>query len=114
MYAACYMLKCDVLCCAVPCRAVLCDATHVRTSHHDKVVRGAGTYSKRARWSSDIRLLALDMDGTLLDSNSKVLPSSVKAIQVMQLAVHAGITISLTKIQFLGHSDEMLLAAPTQ
>ena len=37
---------------------------------------------KRAKRSSDIRLLALDMDGTLLDSNSKVLPSSVEAIKV--------------------------------
>lgn len=44
----------------------------------------AGAYSPgvHPKWSSDIRLLALDMDGTLLDSNSKVLPSSVKAIQV--------------------------------
>ncbi|KAL3144565.1 hypothetical protein ABBQ32_004294 [Trebouxia sp. C0010 RCD-2024] len=50
------------------------------------------TYSKRARWSSDIRLLALDMDGTLLDSNSKVLPSSVRAIQA---ALKAGVLVCL-------------------
>lgn len=31
--------------------------------------------------SSKIELLALDMDGTLLDSNSKILPSSVEAIK---------------------------------
>ena len=29
------------------------------------------------------------MDGTLLDSNSKVLPSSIKAIKVRSPAVHA-------------------------
>lgn len=48
-----------------------------------RCVRGAGAGRGRgAGWSSDIRLLALDMDGTLLDSNSKVLPSSIKAIKV--------------------------------
>lgn len=48
-------------------------------------ISSAGSHHK---WSSDIRLLALDMDGTLLDSNSKVLPSSVKAIQVKLLSWH--------------------------
>ena len=46
---------------------------------------GVGTSrSRHAKWTSDIRLLALDMDGTLLDSNSKVLPSSIKAIKARQ------------------------------
>ncbi len=43
---------------------------------------GAVTGQKRKRSHSDIKLLALDMDGTLLSSESKVLPSSVKAIKV--------------------------------
>lgn len=38
----------------------------------------------------DIRLLALDMDGTLLDSQSKVLPSSVEAIKE---AIARGVTV---------------------
>lgn len=47
------------------------------------IVVAVGPSSRRRyKGTSDIRLLALDMDGTLLDSNSKVLPSSVKAIQV--------------------------------
>ena len=45
---------------------------------------GAVAGQKRKRSHSDIRLLALDMDGTLLSSESKVLPSSVKAIKVGQ------------------------------
>ena len=43
---------------------------------------GAVTGQKRKRSHSDIKLLALDMDGTLLSSESKVLPSSVKAIKL--------------------------------
>ena len=43
---------------------------------------GAVTGQKRKRSHSDIKLLALDMDGTLLSSESKVLSSSVKAIKV--------------------------------
>ena len=52
--------------------------------HQSCVVHNVAGFSGRrqAKWSSDIRLLALDMDGTLLDTNSKVLPSSVKAIKV--------------------------------
>ncbi|GAX75731.1 hypothetical protein CEUSTIGMA_g3174.t1 [Chlamydomonas eustigma] len=37
--------------------------------------------SPRKMRSSEIRLVALDMDGTLLDSNSRILLSSVKAIK---------------------------------
>ncbi|KAL0018066.1 hypothetical protein WJX77_011460 [Trebouxia sp. C0004] len=47
---------------------------------------------RHAEWSSDIRLLALDMDGTLLDTNSKVLPSSIKAIKA---AIKAGVAVCL-------------------
>ena len=36
------------------------------------------------RRSSDVRLVALDMDGTLLDSRSKILPSSVQVRGVQQ------------------------------
>ena len=81
--------------------SVLCCAMHVKMSvllHLEKLLCvDVGTSGRRARWSSDIRLLALDMDGTLLDSNSKVLPSSVKAIKVTQLSLHASIICSLTK-----------------
>ena len=45
---------------------------------------GAVTGRKRKRSHSDIKLLALDLDGTLLSSESKVLPSSVEAIKVGQ------------------------------
>ena len=52
--------------------------------HQNCVMHDVAGFSGRrqAEWSSDIRLLALDMDGTLLDTNSKVLPSSIKAIKV--------------------------------
>ncbi|KAK9806969.1 hypothetical protein WJX72_008996 [[Myrmecia] bisecta] len=56
----------------------------------------AGTKASRRPLSrqrtSDIRLLALDMDGTLLDSRSKVLPSSVKALKA---AMKAGVMVCL-------------------
>ena len=54
------------------------------TDHQNCVMHNVeGSSGRRqAEWSSDIRLLALDMDGTLLDTNSKVLPSSIKAIKV--------------------------------
>ena len=82
------------LCCAVLCCAVLCCAVPSRQTHWLNSMPSAGTSSRHASWTSDIRLLALDMDGTLLDSNSKVLPSSIKAVKVEQLAVHASIHIS--------------------
>ena len=37
---------------------------------------------RRSGPSSDIRLLACDMDGTLLDSRSRMLPSTVEALKV--------------------------------
>ena len=37
---------------------------------------------RRSAPSSDIRLLACDMDGTLLDSRSRMLPSTVEALKV--------------------------------
>ena len=37
--------------------------------------------SRSGRRRDDIKLLALDMDGTLLDSSSHVLPSSVEALK---------------------------------
>lgn len=37
---------------------------------------------RRQAPSSDIRLLACDMDGTLLDSRSRMLPSTVEALKV--------------------------------
>ena len=83
----CAVLCCAVLCCAVLCCAVLCCA--VLCCSYTDCMLCAETSSRHARWTSDIRLLALDMDGTLLDSNSKVLPSSIKAIKVMSPAVHA-------------------------
>lgn len=48
--------------------------------------------NKRKSSKGDIRLLALDMDGTLLDSRSQVLPSSVDAIRA---ALAAGVTVML-------------------
>ena len=52
----------------------------------------AASASPRRSSSSDVKLLALDMDGTLLDSQSKVLPSSVKALKA---ALAAGVTVCL-------------------
>lgn len=40
----------------------------------------------------EIRLVALDMDGTLLDSNSRVLPSSAAALREV---LAAGVTVML-------------------
>ena len=40
----------------------------------------------------DIQLVALDMDGTLLNSNSRVLPSSVAALRAV---LAAGVTVML-------------------
>ena len=40
---------------------------------------------RRQAPSSDIRLLACDMDGTLLDSRSRMLPSTVEALKVSAL-----------------------------
>lgn len=40
--------------------------------------------------SSEVRLVAIDMDGTLLDSTSKMLPSSVAAIRA---ALQSGIKV---------------------
>lgn len=48
---------------------------------------GGGRRNKPA-----VQLLALDMDGTLLDSSSKVLPSSVEAIKA---AIAAGTRVCL-------------------
>ncbi|KAL4528549.1 hypothetical protein Ndes2437A_g03114 [Nannochloris sp. 'desiccata'] len=48
--------------------------------------------SPKPKRTSDIRLLALDMDGTLLDSRSQVLPSSVSAIKA---ALAAGVKVML-------------------
>lgn len=49
---------------------------------------------KQQRWRTrpEIQLLCLDMDGTLLDSSSKVLPSSVAAIRA---ALERGVTVCL-------------------
>lgn len=47
---------------------------------------------RRRQGTSEIRLLALDMDGTLLDSSSQVLPSSVEAIRA---ALGRGVTVML-------------------
>ncbi len=82
---ACAALPCHALpCSALPCTAVLdCGAMYGGNLHE-----AAGTSARGGgNWSSDIRLLALDMDGTLLDSNSKVLPSSIKAIKVALLTM---------------------------
>lgn len=58
------------------------------------VTAGASSSSSstRRRAMSDIRLLALDMDGTLLDSNSKILPSSVEALKA---ALARGVMVML-------------------
>lgn len=60
---------------------------------------GTSTYSAAAegdRWRfrglPEIQILALDMDGTLLDSRSRVLPSSVAAIKA---AIARGVTVML-------------------
>ena len=52
----------------------------------------ASAAPRRSSSSSDVKLLALDMDGTLLDSQSRVLPSSVKALKA---ALAAGVTVCL-------------------
>ena len=52
----------------------------------------AASAATRRSSSSDVKLLALDMDGTLLDSQSKVLPSSVKALKA---ALAAGVLVCL-------------------
>lgn len=53
---------------------------------------GAGAAVKRWRTRAEAQLLALDMDGTLLDSRSRVLPSSVAAIRA---ALDRGVTVFL-------------------
>jgi hypothetical protein len=47
--------------------------------------KGSRKRRRRGPPSSDIRLLACDMDGTLLDSSSRVLPSTVEALKVRHL-----------------------------
>ncbi|KAL4430812.1 hypothetical protein ABPG75_006068 [Micractinium tetrahymenae] len=49
-------------------------------------------FIKRWRTRAEAQLLALDMDGTLLDSRSRVLPSSVSAIKA---ALARGVTVFL-------------------
>ncbi|PSC68822.1 Haloacid dehalogenase-like hydrolase family isoform 2 [Micractinium conductrix] len=58
----------------------------------DAAAEEAGAFIKRWRTRTEAQLLALDMDGTLLDSSSRVLPSSVAAIQA---ALARGITVFL-------------------
>lgn len=53
---------------------------------------GAAQTEPRARRSSEIKLLCLDMDGTLLDSKSQVLPSSVEALR---MATDRGVQVIL-------------------
>ena len=53
---------------------------------------GAMQTEPRARRSSEIKLLCLDMDGTLLDSKSQVLPSSVEALR---MAIDRGVQVIL-------------------
>lgn len=47
---------------------------------------------KKRRSTSEVRLITIDMDGTLLDSNSQCLPSSVQAIR---LALDRGVRVIL-------------------
>jgi hypothetical protein len=57
---------------------------------------------RRAAPSSDIQLLACDMDGTLLDSRSRVLPSTVEALKVRPLentCKYTVITMSVASMQ---------------
>ncbi|GAB4817962.1 hypothetical protein N2152v2_005008 [Parachlorella kessleri] len=51
-----------------------------------------GRRQHKWRMRPEVQLLALDMDGTLLDSRSRVLPSSVSAIKA---AIDRGITVCL-------------------
>lgn len=51
--------------------------------------------------ASEIKLLAIDMDGTLLDSKGQCLPSSVKAIEVRS---HAS---CLSALKFEGHRSQI-------
>ena len=53
-----------------------------------QVIRGRSSRKERSK----IKLLALDMDGTLLDSTSQVLPSSVEALKA---ALKLGVTVCL-------------------
>ena len=48
--------------------------------------------ARSGKRASEIKLLALDMDGTLLDSRSQVLASSVEALKA---ALGSGITVCL-------------------
>ncbi|KAG2488445.1 hypothetical protein HYH03_012952 [Edaphochlamys debaryana] len=48
------------------------------------------TSARRARRTSDIQIVALDLDGTLLNSRSRMLPCSVAAIRA---AAAAGVTV---------------------
>eukprot|EP00798_Chlamydomonas_sp_ICE-L_P008089 gene8089-1332_t len=60
-----------------PPRAV---RTYCTSSNYSTDVFASSEVVRRFR-SSDVRMVALDMDGTLLNSSSKMMPCSVKAIQ---------------------------------
>ncbi|KAG1675313.1 hypothetical protein FOA52_015987 [Chlamydomonas sp. UWO 241] len=61
---------------------------------------------RRPPRTSDVRLVALDMDGTLLDARSKIRPSSVAAIRA---AIAAGVSVILAT----GKARPAALAAAT-
>lgn len=61
------------------------------TSSDDSALTAGGAATLRRRPPS-VKLLALDMDGTLLDSRSKVLPSSAEALKA---ALAAGTRVCL-------------------
>jgi len=62
------------------------------TSPHARLRAVAASASPRRRRRPEVRILALDMDGTLLDSRSRVLPSSVRALRA---ALELGVTVVL-------------------
>ena len=78
--------------------------------------------SKKAVFASaaPIKLVAIDMDGTLLDSNSRVLPSSVEAIKAalatrsvtMMLATGKARPAAMTAMRVVGLAGDGLLVGP--
>lgn len=62
------------------------------TGPGDRGIESRPEKRQKAGGRANIKLLALDMDGTLLDSQSQVLPSSVEALHA---ALAAGVIVCL-------------------
>ncbi|BDA50944.1 probable endoribonuclease YbeY at N-terminal half [Coccomyxa sp. Obi] len=68
------------------------NGSEVSTSYDDGIDISKALGFRTGRRNKDIKLICIDMDGTLLDGRSKVLPSSVQALHA---ALKAGVTICL-------------------